>query len=267
MTKATLSATIKASFEARKIEKSKLKEKKKVYFGSDVQQKIIEFQAAEKEEEKERIYTDYIHPAFTNLVNSLVAVYNFKSSNEDIEHLKHDCVVFLFENIYKWNPEKGTKAFSYYNVVAKNWLTIQSRRLLKHARRNAYIDDEEGLTSQEKSEIFDRVDSDFDEIHESLELRVKRAKEIIDFVEIHLKDENDTKCVHAIKKLYEELDNVEIFNKRSIFVYLREISGLNGPELSMSLSNIRKIYRKNKSKNKKFDLEDVDMLHEDFEVK
>lgn len=263
----TLSVAIKKSFKSIKEEKDRLKEKKKVYFGVEVQQKIIEFQHATTQADKEKIYTDHIHPAFTNLVNSLVAVYNFKSSNEDIEHLKHDCVVFLFENIYKWNPGKGTKAFSYYNVVAKNWLTIQSRRLLKNARRSAYIDDDEGLTAQEKAEVFEKEYDDFDEKHEVLELRVKRAKEIIDFVELHLKDENDTKCVYAIKKLYEELDNVEIFNKRSIFVYLREISGLNGPELSMSLSNIRKIYRRNKSKNKKFDLEDIDMLYEDFEVK
>jgi len=233
--------------------KSDKKKKKNYYFGEAVQNKIIEFQNESSNIRKELIYTNHIHPAFTNLVNSLVAVYNFKSSNEEIEHLKSDCVVFLFENIYKWNPEKGTKAFSYYNVVAKNWLTIQSRRLLKHAKRSAYIDDEEGLTQQEKSEIFDQSYEAINDKAETEKIRFDMLLEMIDFIEEHLKDENDIKCCFAIRKLYTSIEDIEFFNKRAVFVYLREISGLNSTELSMSLSSIRKIYRKNVGENKKFD--------------
>jgi hypothetical protein len=233
--------------------KSDKKKTKNYYFGEAVQNKIIEFQNEKSNIRKELIYTNHIHPAFTNLVNSLVAVYNFKSSNEEIEHLKSDCVVFLFENIYKWNPEKGTKAFSYYNVVAKNWLTIQSRRLLKHAKRSAYIDDEEGLTQQEKSEIFDQSYEAINDQAETEKIRFDMLLEMIDFIEEHLKDENDIKCCFAIRKLYTSIADIEFFNKRAVFVYLREISGLNSAELSMSLSSIRKIYRKNVGENKKFD--------------
>jgi len=233
------------------------KKNKNYYFGNDVQQKIVEYSEAESFKLKEKIYTKHIHPAFTSLVNSLVAVYNFKSSNEEIEHLKHDAVVFLFENMHKWNPEKGTKAFSYFNVVAKNWLTIQSRRLLKQTRRSAFIDDEEGLTQQEKSEIFDSVYEDPDVKFEVERLKYEKMLEIIDFIFDHLKDENDIKCCIAIKKLYESIDSIEFFNKRAIFVYLRELSGLNSTELSLSLSSIRKIYRKNVGENKKFDLDEI----------
>lgn len=229
------------------------KSKKNYYFGNDVQDKIIEYQKETSKLKKERCYEKHIHPAFINLVNSLVAVYNFKSSNEEIEHLKSDCIVFLFENLHKWNPEKGTKAFSYFNVVAKNWLTIQSRRLLKHAKRSAYIDDDEGLTHQEKTEIFDRAYEDASDEEEMSRLRFEKLFELISFIEDHLKDDKDIRCCMAIKKLYSSIDDIEFFNKRAIFVYLREISGLNSTELSMSLSSIRKIYRKNVGENKKFD--------------
>lgn len=233
------------------------KKSKNYYFGNDVQEKIVEYSQTDSFKIKEKIYTKHIHPAFTSLVNSLVAVYSFKSSNEEIEHLKHDAVVFLFENMHKWNPDKGTKAFSYFNVVAKNWLTIQSRRLLKHTRRSAFIDDEEGLTQQEKSEIFDTVYEDPDIKFEVERLKYEKMLEIVDFIFSHLKDENDIKCCIAIKKLYESIDTIEFFNKRAIFVYLRELSGLNSTELSLSLSSIRKIYRKNVGENKKFDLDEI----------
>ena len=42
---------------------------------------------------------------------------------------------------------------------------------------------------------------------------------------------------------YIDLDNLDFLNKRAIFVYLREISGLNPKQLSVSISNIRKYYR------------------------
>jgi hypothetical protein len=234
--------------------KTKKKKKKNYYFGMDVQRKIVEYQITECPKKKEKIYEEFINPAFTELVHSLVSVYGFKSSNEDIAHLKSDCVSFLYETIYKWSPDKKSKAFSYFNVVAKNWLTIQSRRLLKNVRRSAYIDDPHALTSAEKSELFDReyVDPDI-ALAESI-ARFEKIIEMITYIEGHLKDSNDIKCCFAIKKVFNSIEDLEFFNKRAIFVYLREISGLNSTELSSSLSSIRKIYRKVAGPDKMFDV-------------
>jgi hypothetical protein len=232
----------------------KKKKKKNYYFGIDVQNKIVEYQITECMKKKEKIYEESINPAFTELVNSLVAVYGFKSSNEDIMHLKADCVSFLYETLYKWSPEKKSKAFSYFNVVAKNWLTIQSRRLLKNVRRSAYIDDPHALSAAEKSELFDQeyVDAEV-ALAESL-VRFDKIIEMITYIEGHLKDERDIRCCLAVKKVFNSIEDLEFFNKRAIFVYLREISGLNSTELSSSLSSIRKIYRKVAGPDKMFDI-------------
>ena len=244
--------------ESDQVEKSnnkkKKKKKKNYYFGMDVQRKIVEYQITDCPAKKEKIYEEFISPAFTELVHSLVSVYGFKASNEDIAHLKSDCVSFLYETIYKWSPDKKSKAFSYFNVVAKNWLTIQSRRLLKNLRRSAYIDDPHALTSSEKSELFDReyVDPEV-ALRESIE-RFDKILEMITYIEGHLKDEKDIKCCYAIKKVFNSIEDLEFFNKRAIFVYLREISGLNSTELSSSLSSIRKIYRKVAGPDKMFDI-------------
>ena len=230
------------------------KKKKNYYFGMDVQEKIVEYQKASCKKEKEKIYKEFINPAFVQLVQSLISVYGFKSFNEDIVHLKSDCVSFLYETINKWSPDKKSKAFSYFNVVAKNWLTIQSRRHLKHQRRNACIDDPRGLTASEKSELFgtEYVDPDV-ALFESIQ-RFDKILEMIDYIEGLLKDKKDIKCCFAIKKVFNTIEDLEFYNKRAIFVYLREISGLNSTELSSSLSNIRKIYRKIAGPDKMFDI-------------
>lgn len=253
----TLSASgEKDSSEDRSAKKSRGRKKKKknYYFDMSVQEKIIEYQKSDCLKQKSEIYEHHIYPAFTELVKSLVSVYGFKSSNEDIEHLKSDCVTFLFETIHKWDAEKNSKAFSYFNVVAKNWLTIQSRRLLKHQRRSAYIDDETSLTSIEKSELYDKEYIDTDIMLAEKHEKYIKMLEMIDYIEEHLKDERDIKCCFAIKKVFSSIDELEFFNKRAIFVYLREISGLNSTELSSSLSNIRKIYRKVVGPDKMFDI-------------
>ena len=54
---------------------------------------------------------------------------------------------------------------------------------------------------------------------------------------------NDIACIDAIIKVFEMIDQLDFLNKRAIFVYLREISGLNPKQLSVSMSNIRRYYR------------------------
>jgi len=245
------------SNETKEIEQNEEIIKKKQYFDLNVQNWIITYQSQSKREKKNKIYTKYIHPAFVELVDSLVVVYNFKSSNEDINHLKNDCITFLFETLNKYDASKGTKAFSYFNVVAKNWLIIQSRKLLKHKKRSAYIDDEEGLTNEEKLDLIEKtyfIEKDFDQQENDDRLNLEKLIKVLNYVDIHLKDEKDKKCSYAIRKIYTDIDSIEFFNKRAVFVYLREISGLNSNELSLSLSNIRKIYRKKIVRDKTFDL-------------
>lgn len=236
----------------------KKKTKKKPYFGQDVQNSIVKYQKTDLREDRNKIYEVEIYPALNELVQSLVSVYGFKSSSEDIDHLKSDCISFLFETLHKWSPDKGTKAFSYFNVVAKNWLTINSRRLLKNQRRSVYLDDQENLNNSDKSQIYDEVWVDPEETENERKIFFKRLIDIINFIEDQIKDENDQKCVLAIRKIFDSIDDIEFFNKRAVFVYMREISGLNSTELSSSLSSIRKIYRKNVGQDKKFILFDIE---------
>ena len=229
-----------------KQKKKKTKKKSNYYFTIDTQNKIVEYQKLKNKRRQDSIYTEHIQPAFTELVHNLVSVYKFKSSIEDINHLKHDCVVFLFETIYKWKPENGTKAFSYFNVVAKNWLTIHSRRLLKHSRRSVSVDSPEDFTSYEKTQL-NRIDKDVAQAYED-DIKRDSFTEvfncILNQVKLKLKDQRDFRCIEAIQQVFDNVENLDYLNKRAVFVYLREISGLNSTELSSSLSNIRKHYRK-----------------------
>lgn len=234
--------------------KSSKKKSKKQYFTLETQNRIIQYQKSCNKEEKDYIYCKYIMPAFNELVHNLVSVYKFKAVNEDMTHLKSDCSTFLFEVIHKWNPEKGTKAFSYFNVVAKNWLTINSRKLLKNHIRSVSIEAPEEFTFLEKENM---ARLDIQDSPEELERKKNQIPEIsrmFNKIEGYLKDEKALRCISAIKQLFDNIENLDYLNKRAVFVYLREISGLDSTELSSSLSTIRKHYRKMAGPGKEFDI-------------
>ena len=69
-----------------------------------------------------------------------------------------------------------------------------------------------------------------------------------------LTHKNDVVCMNAIITVFDNLDQLEFLNKRGIFVYIREISGLNSKQLSSSMTNIRRKYRQKVGKDKKYDL-------------
>lgn len=219
---------------------------KNYYFNNETQQKIKEYQEAESKVEKDQIYVEYIMPAFDELVTKLISVYKYNASNEDMNHLKNDCITFLFETIRKWDASKGKKAFSYFNVVAKNWLTIQTRRINKNSRRSVSIDETDDMTMQER-ECLTAIDNDYENSPEDI-LKNRQINSTIlvelDKISKILIKENDKKCIYAIIHIFKNVETLDYFNKRAVFVYLREISGLDSSELSSSLSRIRKIWKK-----------------------
>ena len=52
--------------------------------------------------------------------------------------------------------------------------------------------------------------------------------------------ENDFKVYQAIVILFESKEEIDIFNKKAIYLYLREITGLNTKQIVNSLKKFRK---------------------------
>ena len=59
--------------------------------------------------------------------------------------------------------------------------------------------------------------------------------------------ESEKKVYEAIKILLSSIDEIEIFNKKAIYLYLREITGMNTKQVVSQLNKIRKRYRLFKS--------------------
>ena len=232
----------------KKIIKKRIKrrpgKKSNLYFTKDTQAAIVRYQGTECHKEREQIYVKDIQPAMDTLVENLIFVYGFRSPYESFEDMKTDCVSFLYESLYKWSPEKGTKAFSYYNVVAKNWLILRSRKHTKQQRRHISMDSPDLLSRDQITTIENyKVAPAPDDLLINRELR-NDIMNLLNEIEKRLKSEVELSCIQAIKTVFDRVDELDFLNKRAILVYVREISGLSPKRLSEAMASIRGHYRK-----------------------
>jgi hypothetical protein len=243
----------KAKKKFIKIRRKRGKGPRNLYFNENTHNAIIKFQGLECDLEKDKLYVKDIFPAFDKLVENLIFIHGFMSTHSSYEDLKNDCVVFLYETLNKFDHTRGTKAFSYFNVVAKNWLIIKSKQRSKQIRRQISLDDPLSISRRDMSaiEMYKVVPAQDSEMikRESIENLFSLMSEIKE----KLSGENEIACIDAIITLFEKIDDIDLLNKRAIFVYLRDISNLNPKQLSIAMSSIRKHY-KSLVKNGDFDI-------------
>lgn len=213
----------------------------KLYFHSGTHEAIVRFQEESCIDLRNKIYTDEILPAFTKLVENLIFIHG-ANSHVQIEEFKSDCISFLYEKLKKFDSSRGTKAFSYFNVVAKNWIIMRMRQKIKHTKKHINIDDKAIVP---ELEVINTVDATF-EIYGSAGKKVAQNEQLDQmFFEIsdRLGQENEKICMDAIVKLFQNIDDIDFFNKRAIFVYIREMTNLNTKQISTAMSSIKKHYR------------------------
>jgi len=137
----------------------------------------------------------------------------------------------------KYDPSKGSQAFSYFSVITKNWFIHKVKKQQKRNRREINFDllsksyEEEYLSTTE-SYISNREEEEFWNLFH---------KELKSWDSSQMK-ENDLKVYKAIIVLFESKEDIEIFNKKAIYLYLREITGLNTKQVVNSLKKFRKKY-------------------------
>ena len=224
-----------------KKKKTKTK-KRKPYFGKEAHAAIVKFQECNVRCEKNKIYEKLIKPSFEKLTENLIFIHGFSRDKESFHCIKSDCVSFLYEILEKFDHTKGSKAFSYFNVCAKNYLIIQSKKNKKNLMRHVSLYDENLNTLDKlKIENYQVIPSQeetfiLNEDKETLMLVLKKIKE-------KTFNTNEKKCIDAIITLFENIQELDFLNKRAVFVYLRELSGLNAKQLSVAMSSLRRIYR------------------------
>ncbi len=118
------------------------KSKKKLYFGPEVQDAIVRYNsldAVKDESKRNKIYGQEIHAAFDKLAENIINTFKFTYFDYGFEDIKHEVVAFMVVNMHKYDHTKGSKAFSYFSIVAKNYLILHNNANYKKLKSHKDI--------------------------------------------------------------------------------------------------------------------------------
>lgn len=218
-----------------------MKKKQNNYFTDAHEQAIISYASVEDNATRTKLYIQYIEPAFNEMVDKIVFTYKF-TTLPNIDELRSECKIWLTTILDKFNPASGSKAFSYFSVIIKNWFIHKVKKTAEQSRREVGIDE---ILKVSNHDVL-IVDKDFFEEREQEEFWREFWYEINSWEHVHMKP-NEKRVVEAIKILMNDPEGIEIFNKKAIYLYIREITGLSTKQIVCSLTKVRTRYKEFKN--------------------
>lgn len=210
--------------------------KKNVYFTQDTENAIIDYINSDDQFEKNKIYTEKIHNAFYKLAEIMIhrfKFYNFDIPNEDV---KHEVVAFLHEKIHKYRAESG-KAFSYFSIIAKHYLIAENNKNYYHFKRSHDVE----TIDTERVIINEKVSADLiEERNDFIDVFVTVMEK---YLPLFFPKYRDIQVADTILHLFKTRQNIENYNKKAIYILIRERTGVNSQYITSVINKIKIIYK------------------------
>ena len=218
------------------------KSTKNHYFTKDHENAIVAYANTRDVRVRTQLYIDFIEPAFSEMVDKVVFTYKF-TTLPNVDSLREECKVWLTTILDKYDPNKGSKAFSYFSVITKNWFIHKVKKTNTRNKRETDFEDISGEVEQKYLSSY----NPYHHKREEAEFWNFLWDEIDTWDTGNLK-ENEKKVLEAIKIILSSPEDIEIFNKKAIYLYIREITGLNTKQVVNNLNKMRVKYRVFKGK-------------------
>ena len=222
---------------------AKIKKTPVQYFTADTEAAIVEYNTSTSFPDKSKIYYERIHPAFFKLTENIIHTFKFYYTEVDnIEDLQHEVITFLLSKIHLFDPSRGAKAYSYFGTIVKRYLIISNAKNYKKRVDKVPIDD---LNDDEgHSYSIDSNTSTHDKLNWFLNQYVIYCTSNIFKL---FPKENDAKIADAILELFRKRDHIDIFNKKALYIYIREIIDAKTPKITKIANILYDIFKDNYS--------------------
>ena len=208
--------------------------KKNMYWGKPQEEALVKFQQTANQ----KTYKEIVEPAFKELVKNIYFTYNFNKILRDHEATQHEALCFLYEKIHNFDHTTGAKAFSYFGTVAKNWMIQQSNK----AKKNIYIDDDDQMIHMHKESM--RVHKNLAEDKNNKELIIAIQNFLMTYSEEVKIDKDDKIVIEIVFSILENYKNMDIYNKKQLYVFVKEASDLPARKITNTLNKLRIMYDK-----------------------
>lgn len=220
------------------------KRTQKIYFGEEQEKAVIRYLEAEYEDEKNKIFNEYLKEPLEIMVESIIRRYKLYRKDFIFHDLHTDTMSFLITKINKFDPGKNHRSYSYFGTICKNYLMGSIQKDAKDFNRTVSYEDISSSIEEnpDLSYVIDAVPIDYKEIIGKLSLKLE------EFMACEKLNENEIKLGYALIQIFNDFDKIfqigegNKFNKNLILLAIREMTSLSTKEIRISLKKYRKIY-------------------------
>jgi hypothetical protein len=229
---------IKVEFtKSGKIRKRKPKTSN-TYFTEDTQEAIIEYVLSKDQDMRNHIYSNRIEYAFFKLTQNIIHTFKFYyTDGESVEDVQQEVIAFLLEKLKLFKPNKG-KAYSYFGTIAKRYLILKNKKNYQKLQDKGDInevDDDKKIKEDTMVEHYNQDNS----LTEFINLYVQYIDKNLNKL---FPKELDAKTADAIMELFRKRENLDIFNKKALYIYIREIVDVDTPQITKITKKLKSTY-------------------------
>ena len=209
------------------------------YFTQETEDAIVRYNTTSDFVLRDKIFTKEIYHPFYKLVENIIHTFKFYYTDvSDIEDLKLEIISILVEEkIHRFDPSNGAKAFSYFQTIVKRWLINYNNKNYKKLKQVGSFEDmedsyETGLDNDNSQQI-------------SLSKLVSIYVDLMyEAVETNFPKEQDQKVADAVLTLFKSRHDLEIFRKKALYIYIREMTDCETPTLTKVISKLKEEFYK-----------------------
>jgi hypothetical protein len=213
---------------------AKPKSKKNMYFTQGTEDAIVRYNNSDDPVIRNRIYNDHIAYPFDKLVENIIHTFKFYYFDVSSEDVKHEVVSFLVMNIHKFKSGKG-KAFSYFSIVAKNYLILHNNNNYKKYKTHGPVD---------RLDYGRNVDAE-SSLQEGRDMHEEFVYQMLDYWDNNLnnvfKRQKDVNIADAVLELFRRRKDIENFNKKALYILIREMTGTNTQHITRVVNMMKRI--------------------------
>lgn len=220
------------------------KRTQKIYFGEDQEKAVIRYIETESEEEKNKIFNEYLKEPLEIMVESIIRRYKLYRKDFVFHDLHTDTMSFLITKINKFDQTKNHRSYSYFGTICKNYLMGSIQKDTKDFNRTVSYEDISSSIEEDPdlSYVIDVTPIDYKDVINRLVMK------LTEFMENEKLTENEEKLGYALIEIFMNFDKIfqigegNKFNKNLILLAIREMTSLSTKEIRIALKKYRKIY-------------------------
>ena len=210
------------------------KKSKNNYFTQETEDAIVAYNNSDDHVFRDKIFTEKIYFPLYKLAENIIHTFKFYYTDvDDLEDLKLEVVSLLVEEkLHMFDPTKGAKAFSYFGTIVKRHLINYNNKNYKRVKQQTTMDVWEGSYHLDTPEVHPYAIT----LKELFNIFIKQSYDNLD--ELFKKD-SDKQIADAVLTLFQKRYDLDIFKKKALYIYIREMTGTETPYLTKVINILK----------------------------